>query len=143
MLSFFAAASDFTRRLTSVRANSKFCSPSAGPDAIMPSRMQDVVAHLRSKWVGSWVWRQCAASGLGRGCGSNTGGLSTCAANKWVGMGVAMQDVVAHLRGKWAGSRVWRQWASVGRDSAAGPQPAILSSGCAVAVLARALPGWM
>eukprot|EP00200_Dunaliella_tertiolecta_P005843 CAMPEP_0202343484 /NCGR_PEP_ID=MMETSP1126-20121109/3581_1 /ASSEMBLY_ACC=CAM_ASM_000457 /TAXON_ID=3047 /ORGANISM="Dunaliella tertiolecta, Strain CCMP1320" /LENGTH=1166 /DNA_ID=CAMNT_0048934551 /DNA_START=372 /DNA_END=3872 /DNA_ORIENTATION=- len=50
MLSFFAEVSDFTRRLTSVRANSKFCSPSAGPDAVMPSRMQDVVAHLREKF---------------------------------------------------------------------------------------------
>jgi raffinose synthase len=49
MLGFFAEVSDFTRRLTSVRANSKFCSPSAGPDAVMPSRMQDVVAHLRER----------------------------------------------------------------------------------------------
>lgn len=33
MLSFYAAASDFTRRLTSVRANGKFAGPDAGPDA--------------------------------------------------------------------------------------------------------------
>ena len=32
LLSFFANASDFTRRLTSVRANGKFSHPDAGPD---------------------------------------------------------------------------------------------------------------
>jgi raffinose synthase len=32
MLGFFAAASDFTRRLTSVRANAKFASAATGPD---------------------------------------------------------------------------------------------------------------
>lgn len=30
MLGFYAAASDFTRRLTSVRANAKFAAPDAG-----------------------------------------------------------------------------------------------------------------
>lgn len=33
MMSFYAAASDFTRRLTSVRANGKFSSIDAGPDS--------------------------------------------------------------------------------------------------------------
>ncbi|KAF5843133.1 raffinose synthase or seed imbibition protein Sip1-domain-containing protein [Dunaliella salina] len=56
MLGFFAEVSDFTRRLTSVRANSKFCSPSAGPDAVMPSRMQDVVAHLRERFGLRYVY---------------------------------------------------------------------------------------
>ena len=60
MLGFYAAASDFTRRLTSVRANSKFSSPSAGPDALMPSRMNDVVAHLRRRQV-RWLAGCCRA----------------------------------------------------------------------------------
>ena len=32
MLEFFATSGDFTRRLTSVRANPKFSSPLAGPE---------------------------------------------------------------------------------------------------------------
>lgn len=32
LLEFFAASGDFTRRLTSVKANSKFSSPFAGPE---------------------------------------------------------------------------------------------------------------
>lgn len=32
LLEFYAASGDFTRRLTSVKANSKFSSPQAGPD---------------------------------------------------------------------------------------------------------------
>lgn len=32
MLEFYAASGDFTRRLTSVRANSKFSAPFAGPE---------------------------------------------------------------------------------------------------------------
>jgi len=32
LLEFYAASGDFTRRLTSVKANAKFSSPTAGPD---------------------------------------------------------------------------------------------------------------
>lgn len=32
LLEFYAASGDFTRRLTSVKANSKFSHPTAGPD---------------------------------------------------------------------------------------------------------------
>jgi hypothetical protein len=32
MLEFYAASGDFTRRLTSIKANSKFSSPLAGPE---------------------------------------------------------------------------------------------------------------
>ena len=32
LLEFYAASGDFTRRLTSVKANSKFSAPDAGPE---------------------------------------------------------------------------------------------------------------
>ncbi len=32
LLEFYAASGDFTRRLTSVRANAKFSAPDAGPE---------------------------------------------------------------------------------------------------------------
>lgn len=38
VLRFYASASDHTRRLTSVRANSKFLSPSSGPDSALNVR---------------------------------------------------------------------------------------------------------
>jgi raffinose synthase len=52
MLSFYATASDFTRRLTSVRANGKFSHPDAGPDtdwAGVPEALGTVVAHIKRK----------------------------------------------------------------------------------------------
>ncbi|MEW5300241.1 MAG: hypothetical protein WDW36_003183 [Sanguina aurantia] len=59
MLSFFAAASDFTRRLTSVRANSKFSSPDAGPDEEWggkEERLGDVVAQLKAQYGLQFVY---------------------------------------------------------------------------------------
>ena len=32
LLEFYAASGDFTRRLTSIRANAKFSAPDAGPE---------------------------------------------------------------------------------------------------------------
>lgn len=52
MLEFYADQTNFTRRLVSVRANSKFHSPEASPDAIHSARednLGSVVAHLRSE----------------------------------------------------------------------------------------------
>jgi raffinose synthase len=52
MLAFFANASDFTRRLTSVTANGKFASPDAGPDSdweAQHSGFRTVIAHLKRK----------------------------------------------------------------------------------------------
>ena len=52
MLGFYAAASDFTRRLTSVRANAKFSSPEAGADEPWdgkPERLREVVDYMKAK----------------------------------------------------------------------------------------------
>lgn len=52
MLSFYAAASDFTRRLISVRANGKFSSPDAGPDTDwdVPDRLGTVTGYIKEKF---------------------------------------------------------------------------------------------
>lgn len=39
LLEFYAASGDFTRRLTSIKANSKFSSPAAGPDDLYSVRL--------------------------------------------------------------------------------------------------------
>lgn len=45
MLEFFSVSGDFTRRLTDIRANSKFSSPMAGPeDYFSVSRVS--IAHF-------------------------------------------------------------------------------------------------
>jgi raffinose synthase len=52
MLAFYANASDFTRRLTSVRANGKFSHPDAGPEeewSGREERLGDVVASLKHR----------------------------------------------------------------------------------------------
>lgn len=59
MLSFYASASDFTRRLTSVRANGKFSSPEAGPDAdweIMEERLGDVVRVIKRRYGVQYIY---------------------------------------------------------------------------------------
>jgi len=59
MLGFYAAASDFTRRLVSVRANAKFSAPDAGPEepwAGRSERLWEVVAHLKSKFGLQYVY---------------------------------------------------------------------------------------
>ena len=43
LLEFYAASGDFTRRLTSVKANAKFSSPFAGPDDYFSVRALDCV----------------------------------------------------------------------------------------------------
>jgi hypothetical protein len=53
MLSFYAGASDFTRRLVSVKANSKFSSAEAGPEddgSSQPEDLKAVVAHVKDRW---------------------------------------------------------------------------------------------
>ena len=50
MMAFYANASDFTRRLTSVKANGKFSSPNAGPELEslgQPERLWEVVANIK------------------------------------------------------------------------------------------------
>ena len=44
MLEFFAASGDFTRRLTSIKANSKFSNPNAGPEDYFLVRPEHPVA---------------------------------------------------------------------------------------------------
>ncbi|KAG2488978.1 hypothetical protein HYH03_012419 [Edaphochlamys debaryana] len=59
MLSFFATASDFTRRLVSVRANGKFSGPEAGPDTDwsgVPEALGTVVAHIKRKFGVRYVY---------------------------------------------------------------------------------------
>ncbi|EFJ39616.1 hypothetical protein VOLCADRAFT_100756, partial [Volvox carteri f. nagariensis] len=59
MLSFYATASDFTRRLTSVRANGKFSHPDAGPDtdwAGSQEALGTVVAHIKRKFGVRYVY---------------------------------------------------------------------------------------
>ncbi|KAG2451611.1 hypothetical protein HYH02_003392 [Chlamydomonas schloesseri] len=59
MLSFYATASDFTRRLTSVRANGKFSHPDAGSDtdwAGVPEALGTVVAHIKRKFGVRYIY---------------------------------------------------------------------------------------
>lgn len=52
MLTFFASASDFTRRLTSVEANAKFSRLDAGPEEDWEATAADlrgVVTHIKQK----------------------------------------------------------------------------------------------
>lgn len=52
MLTFFASASDFTRRLTSVEANAKFARLDAGPEEdweAMQADFRGVVTHIKEK----------------------------------------------------------------------------------------------
>ncbi|KAG1653556.1 hypothetical protein FOA52_004063 [Chlamydomonas sp. UWO 241] len=59
LLAFFANASDFTRRLTSVKANGKFCHPDAGPDdewTGVHERLGDVVASLKARYGLDYVY---------------------------------------------------------------------------------------
>ncbi|KAJ9514794.1 hypothetical protein QJQ45_028464, partial [Haematococcus lacustris] len=59
MLGFYAGASDFTRRLISVRANAKFSSPDAGPDqpwAGVPEQLGKVVQAIKANWGVQYVY---------------------------------------------------------------------------------------
>jgi raffinose synthase len=52
MLSFFASASDFTRRLTGVEANGKFARLDAGPEEDWeeaPADLGAVVGHIKAR----------------------------------------------------------------------------------------------
>lgn len=52
MLTFFASASDFTRRLTSVEANAKFSRLDAGPEEdweAVPANFGDVVLNIKKQ----------------------------------------------------------------------------------------------
>lgn len=48
LLEFYAASGDFTRRLTSVRANGKFSSPEAGPDDYFTGAEEDLKSVITS-----------------------------------------------------------------------------------------------
>lgn len=52
MLEFYATSGDFTRRLTSIKANAKFSSPLAGPEEYYSVRNASNFAciALSSKW---------------------------------------------------------------------------------------------
>jgi raffinose synthase len=73
MLSFYAGASDFTRRLVSPKANAKFSSVDAGPEDEGGGRGEDlaaVVRHVKDRcalpgWW--WWWGAGVAGGAGRG----------------------------------------------------------------------------
>ena len=60
MLEFYATSGDFTRRLTSIKANSKFSSPLAGPEdyysvgACVSHRTADALWPL--SWLHSISW---------------------------------------------------------------------------------------
>ncbi|GAX76619.1 hypothetical protein CEUSTIGMA_g4065.t1 [Chlamydomonas eustigma] len=59
LLDFFANASDFTRRLTSVRANGKFSHPDAGPGDEWKSqeeRLGTVVAHMKQRFSLDYIY---------------------------------------------------------------------------------------
>lgn len=58
MLSFYAAASDFTRRLVSVRANGKFSAPDAGPDTDwdIPDRLGYVASYIKKKFGVKFIY---------------------------------------------------------------------------------------
>lgn len=53
LLEFYAASGDFTRRLTSVKANGKFSHPDAGPDDYysVRSRCLFAVHGISDLWV--------------------------------------------------------------------------------------------
>jgi len=85
LLEFYAAASDFTRRLTDVRANAKFSRPGATPEDYWsgaPERLGDVVADLKGRlgvrhvivWHAlSCYWGGVAPAGGGAGGGGDRG----------------------------------------------------------------------
>lgn len=53
MLTFFASASDFTRRLTSVEANAKFSRLDAGPEEdweAVPADLRSVVTNIKQRY---------------------------------------------------------------------------------------------
>ncbi|WIA40450.1 hypothetical protein OEZ86_013807 [Tetradesmus obliquus] len=59
MLTFFASASDFTRRLTSVEANAKFARLDAGPEEdweATPADFRGVVQHIKQKFGIRYVY---------------------------------------------------------------------------------------
>jgi raffinose synthase len=67
MLTFFASASDFTRRLTSVEANAKFSRLDAGPEEdweSTPADLRGVVSHIKQRCVLMFCLRICGDGGL-------------------------------------------------------------------------------
>lgn len=81
LLEFYASSGDFTRRLTSVKANGKFSSPSAGAQDYWteePERLGDVVASLRQLWglKHIYCWHGLAAYWSGVAPGSDEAGVA-------------------------------------------------------------------
>jgi raffinose synthase len=59
LLEFYAASGDFTRRLTSIKANSKFSSPAAGPDDLYSGEEEDfksVITSLRATYGVDYIY---------------------------------------------------------------------------------------
>ncbi|GLI71623.1 hypothetical protein VaNZ11_016892 [Volvox africanus] len=93
MLSFYATASDFTRRLTSVRANGKFSHPDAGPDvdwAGVPEALGTVVAHIKRKFGVRYVYCWHGLPGYWAGVMPTDGGAA--------GGGAGVPGMTAHIR---------------------------------------------
>ncbi|DBA91995.1 TPA: hypothetical protein ACH3X2_003884 [Trebouxia sp. C0005] len=81
LLEFYASSGDFTRRLTSVKANGKFSSPSAGAQDYWteePERLGDVVASLRQLWglKHIYCWHGLAAYWSGVATGKDEAGVA-------------------------------------------------------------------
>ena len=62
LLEFYAASGDFTRRLTSVKANSKFSAPDAGPEDYFSVRMQHLPGHCHHSSLSIPLYRACLAA---------------------------------------------------------------------------------
>ncbi|GFR50303.1 hypothetical protein Agub_g12493, partial [Astrephomene gubernaculifera] len=93
MLSFYANASDFTRRLTSVRANGKFSSPDAGPEADwvgVPEALGTVVAHIKRKFGVRYIYCWHGLPGYWAGVMPTDGGEP--------GGGAGVLGLTSHLR---------------------------------------------
>ncbi|GIM11600.1 hypothetical protein Vretimale_15098 [Volvox reticuliferus] len=93
MLSFYATASDFTRRLTSVRANGKFSHPDAGPDvdwAGVPEALGTVVAHIKRKFGVRYVYCWHGLPGYWAGVMPTDDGAA--------GGGAGVPGMTAHIR---------------------------------------------
>ncbi|GLC45302.1 hypothetical protein PLESTB_000307100 [Pleodorina starrii] len=96
MLSFYATASDFTRRLTSVRANGKFSHPDAGPDtdwAGVPEALGTVVAHIKRKFGVRYVYCWHGLPGYWAGVMPTDTGYGSSS-----GGGAQVPGLTSHLR---------------------------------------------
>jgi hypothetical protein len=78
MLQFFADSTNFTRRLTDVRANAKFSSPYATAEDIASGRREDlrsVVEHLRKRFNVQYIYCWHGLSAYWSGVSPNAAGV--------------------------------------------------------------------